>query len=74
MENKTALDCFYENIMSHFEHDGDLLETVTFSYSLFKIKERQQHGNTWDAAIQAHEDRGYVISRSLCDFDEYEIK
>jgi hypothetical protein len=24
-----------------------------------------------DAAIKAHEDRGGVISRSICDFDEY---
>ena len=33
--------------------------------------EKQQHGETWNAAIQAHENRGFVISRSLCDFDEY---
>lgn len=33
--------------------------------------EKEQHGNTWDAAIKAHEDRGGVISRSICDFDEY---
>lgn len=39
-----------------------------------KKMEREQHGRTWDAAIQAHEDRGHVISRSLTDFDEYKIK
>lgn len=33
--------------------------------------EKQQHGETWNAAIQAHENRGFVISRSLCDFDNY---
>lgn len=33
--------------------------------------EKQQHGETWNAAIQAHENLGYVISRSLCDFDDY---
>lgn len=33
--------------------------------------EKEQHGNTWDAAIKAHEDRGSVVARSLCDFDEY---
>ncbi len=38
-----------------------------------KKKERDQHANTWDAAIQSHEDRGYNISRSACDFDDYEI-
>ncbi len=36
-----------------------------------KQMDKEQHGNTWDAAIQAHEDRGGVISRSLCDFEQY---
>jgi phosphoenolpyruvate carboxylase len=35
--------------------------------------ERQQHGNTWDAAIKAHDDRGHVYVRSICDFDDYEV-
>jgi coenzyme F420-reducing hydrogenase alpha subunit len=35
--------------------------------------EREQHGNTWDAAIKAHDDRGHVHARSLTDFDDYEI-
>ena len=32
---------------------------------------KHQHGNTWDAAIQAHDNRGHVHARSLVDFDEY---
>lgn len=36
-----------------------------------KQMQRQQHGNTWDAAIEAHEQRGHVLARSLCDFDDY---
>ena len=36
-----------------------------------KELEKQQHGSTWDAAIQAHDDRGHVHARSLVDFDEY---
>jgi hypothetical protein len=36
-----------------------------------KELEKQQHGNTWDAAIKAHDDRGHVHARSLVDFDEY---
>jgi hypothetical protein len=32
---------------------------------------RLEHLNTWDTAIKAHENRGHVISRSLCDFDDY---
>jgi hypothetical protein len=41
--------------------------------AIAKQKEREQHGNTWNAAIKAHEDRGHVLSRSFCDFNDYEI-
>jgi len=34
-------------------------------------EQKEQHGQTWDAAIKAHDDRGHVHSRSWCDFDEY---
>jgi hypothetical protein len=33
--------------------------------------EKQQHGQTWDAAIAAHDNRGHVHARSLVDFDEW---
>jgi hypothetical protein len=36
-----------------------------------KEMEKQQHGQTWDAAIKAHDDRGGVHARSLVDFDEW---
>lgn len=36
-----------------------------------KAMEKEQHGNTWDAAIDAHERRGHNIARSWCDFDEH---
>ena len=36
-----------------------------------KQMEREQHGDTWDEAIKAHEKRGNVTSRSICDFDDY---
>jgi hypothetical protein len=40
-------------------------------YQMSKEMEKEQHGKTWDNAIQAHEQRGHVKSRSICDFDEY---
>ena len=36
-----------------------------------KLIEKQQHGDTWDAAIKAHDDRGHVHARSVVDFDDY---
>lgn len=74
LEPTTAVDWFYEIIRSHFEHDENFLKELKKTKEIAKEKERQQHGNTWDAAIQAHEDRGYVHERSLTDFDEYQIK
>ena len=70
---KTAVDFFYENIKSHFEHDGDLLEVINFSYAIAKEKEREQHGKTWNAGIDKLEECA-VYARAINDFDEYEIK
>jgi site-specific DNA-cytosine methylase len=36
-----------------------------------KEMEKEQHGNTWDEAIDTHERRGHIIARSLVDFDDY---
>ena len=36
-----------------------------------KQMEKEKHGNTWDAAIKAYEDRGNLVWRSICDFDDY---
>jgi hypothetical protein len=36
-----------------------------------KEMEKQQHGETWDSAIKAHDNRGHVHARSIVDFDEY---
>ena len=68
---QTAVEWFYDKIKGHFEHDGDLLETLNFTLAVAKQKEREQHGNTWDAAIKAHDDRGHNYVRSICDFDDY---
>jgi hypothetical protein len=73
MEKQTAVEWFYDKIKSHFEHDGDLLETITFTLSIAKMKEREQHGRTWDAAIKTHDDRGHVFARSVVDFDDYKV-
>lgn len=48
MKNKTAVEWFYDKIKSHFEHDGDLLETLTFTMAIAKKKEREQIINAYD--------------------------
>jgi flagellar biosynthesis/type III secretory pathway chaperone len=39
---KTAVEWLYDNLKSHFEHDGDLLEVVQFSFEQAKEMEKQQ--------------------------------
>jgi hypothetical protein len=41
-KKQTAVEWFYDKIKSHFEHDGDLLETLTFTMSIAKKMEREQ--------------------------------
>ena len=56
MENKqTAVEWFWNKIKSHFEHDGDLLESAIFTLAIAKQKEKQQ---IMDAFEQGEED-GY---------------
>jgi hypothetical protein len=42
MGTQTALDWYWDKIKSHFEHDGDLLETASFTFAIAKEKEREQ--------------------------------
>ena len=38
----TAVEWYFDKIKSQFEHDGDLLETATFTYAIAKQKEKEQ--------------------------------
>jgi hemerythrin len=49
---QTAIDFFYENIKSHFQHDGDLMESVLFTYSIAKLKEKEQIKEAHKAGIE----------------------
>jgi phosphoribosylformylglycinamidine (FGAM) synthase-like amidotransferase family enzyme len=39
---QTAVEWLYNNLKSHFEHDGDLLEVVKMSFDISKEMEKQQ--------------------------------
>ena len=42
MKQQTAIEWLYNNLKSHFEHDGDLLELVKMSFDIAKEKEKEQ--------------------------------
>jgi hypothetical protein len=74
MADQTAVQWFIENAFKEgFLWVIDKPEMFELNLIIEKAKEidKQQHGNTWDAAIKAHDDRGHVHARSLVDFDEY---
>ena len=39
---QTAVEWLYENLKSHFKHDGDLFEVVQFSFEQAKEMEKQR--------------------------------
>jgi hypothetical protein len=67
----TAVDVLWENLTSLFFFTDGIPIEVKERYEQYKELEKQQHGQTWDAAIKAHDERGHVHARSIVDFDEY---
>jgi hypothetical protein len=69
MNNKqqTAVDWLYNNLKSHFKHDGDLLEAVQMSYEQAKEMEKEQIVNTWSQATSLDYEIGLLdASYILC--------
>ena len=64
MEQQTAVEWLIDQVQDFFVIPFDILEQA-------EEMNKQQHGQTWDAAIKAHDNRGHVHARSLVDFDEY---
>jgi hypothetical protein len=49
---QSSIDWLYNNLKSHFEHDGDLLEAVKMSFEQAKAMEQEQMID-WYATGQA---------------------
>lgn len=50
----TAVDWLYNNLKSHFEHDGDLLECVQMSMQQAKEIEKEQHRKTYHQGLNSN--------------------
>ena len=69
---QTAVEQFWDEIAEILQfEESETVDKLNEAYQQAKQMEREQHGDTWDEAIKAHEKRGNVIARSICDFDEY---
>jgi hypothetical protein len=68
MKKQTAVEWLVEQLKER-GYAGEFPPHLLFEQAL--AMERHQHGQTWDAAIHAHDARGHVYARSMCDFDDY---
>jgi hypothetical protein len=73
MSKQTALEWYWEKIKSHFEHDGDLLETATFTFAIAKEKEREQIVEAFDEG-QEYEYQYHVNGTPKFDSETYFIE
>jgi len=58
----TAVDWLYNNLKSHFEHDGDLLECVQMSMQQAKEIEKEHIGRAYQQGLidgMTHSPRDY---------------
>jgi hypothetical protein len=67
MAQQTAV----EWLINELKDTGYDFSLVPNTIQAAKAREKHHHGQTWDAAIKAHDNRGHVHSRSIVDFDEY---
>lgn len=76
---KTAIQELIEKYNEHLKFDDDLdslsgrdiLKIVIVDLISYQVKEKEQHGETWDSALKAGEDRAWNVMRAYSDFDEY---
>jgi hypothetical protein len=67
MEKQTAVEWLFKNL---WEEPKDKMVWYAI-LDKAKEMEKEQHGETWDAALIHVDKRGGVILRALVDFDEY---
>jgi hypothetical protein len=77
MENKqTAVEWLVEQIEAHkieivYSDKIDSIKCLPSIVAQAKAMEREQHGETWDAALIQVDKRGGVLIKALVDFDKY---
>ena len=75
MKQKTAVEWLFDNLKSHFKHDGDLLEVVCMSYEIAKQKEKEQIiGAYKNGTIEGIRRTNNSYYNSVLDSEEYYIQ
>ena len=71
MSKQTAVEWLYERLERMIPKTALYNIDKKQYFEQAKAMEREQHGSTWDAAIEQNEKRGGNAVRSQDDFDEY---
>ena len=70
-EKQTPVDWFFEKIKTHFEHDGDLLETLSFTYATARQKEREQQQVITGNELYKELERWFEERYKITDIEDY---
>jgi hypothetical protein len=62
---QTAVEWLYNNLKSHFEHDGDLLEAVQFSFEQAKDLEMNQIKEAFDDGFENYYDADLYFNKKF---------
>ena len=56
---QSSIEWIYNNLKSHFEHDGDLLEAVKMSFEQAKAMHKEEIENAYDDGWHNNNDNQY---------------
>ena len=73
-KKQTAVEWLEDTINQMIYNGGDLGEdehALRQHIQQAKAMEKEQHGDTWNKALDAYEDRGYLYVRAWTDFDDH---
>ena len=51
---QSSIEWLYDNLKSHFEHDGDLLEAVKMSFEQAKAMHKEEHLKTFNQGLMSN--------------------
>lgn len=71
-KKQTPVDWFFEKIKSHFEHDGELLETLSFTYATARQKEREQQQVITGNELYKELEAWFEERHSITDISDYQ--
>ena len=74
MKEKSAVDFLHSKILFNIGLDDNDIFKLRELVKIAKKLEKKQHGNTWDGALDAGQNRAWNVMRAYEDFDDWYLK